>query len=237
MKVAAVTNKEQAHGSASTSEVISEWWDDELHGAHDWVEALAEDVELTRERARLYDLIGSRLRGDAHPTHDMLDGINARLDQIPAAEHPGRGNVISLDAARTRRLRRVWQGAIAASLFAAVTAVGLTLSTTGHSPSDSTTPLQASAPTENDRAVMASLHADEVPAGASPVVEAPISPLAAIDGEGMSSKVSNRVTLPDWARGGSSNRSDPYVVTHYRTASPEFGTVMPEARAAAFARE
>lgn len=232
-----MTNKEQADGSASTSEVISEWWDDELRGDHDWVEVLAEEVELTRERARLYDLIGSRMRGEAHPTQDMLDTINARLDQIPAIERPGRGNVISLDSARTRRMRRVWQGAVAASLFAAVTAIGLTLSTTERSPSGGTTPMQASAPTENDRAVMASLHTDEVPAGASPVVEAPISPLAAIDGEGMSSKVSNRVALPDWARGGSSSRSDPYVVTHYRTASPEFGTVMPEARAAAFGRE
>lgn len=232
-----MTNKEHADGSASTSEVVSEWWDDELRGDHDWVEVLAEDVELTRERARLYDLIGSQMRGEAHPTHDMLDTINARLDQIPVAERPGRGNVISLDAARTRRMRRVWQGAVAASLFAAVTAIGLTLSTTERSPSGDTPPLQASAPTENDRAVMASLHADEVPAGASPVVEAPISPLAAIDDEAMSSKVSSRVTLPDWARGGSASRSDPYVVTHYRTASPEFGTVMPEARAAAFGRE
>lgn len=232
-----MTNEEQADGAASTSEVISEWWDDELRDDHDWVEALAEDVEFTRERARLYDMVGSRLRGETHPTHDMLDAINARLDQIPAAERPGRGNVLSLDAARTRRLRRVWQGAIAASLFAAVTAIGLTLSTSERSPSGGTTPLQASAPTENDRAVMASLHADEVPAGASPVGDAPISPLAAIDGEGMSSKVSNRVALPDWARGGSSSRTDPYVVTHYRTASPEFGTVMPEARAAAFGRQ
>lgn len=221
----------QRHANESTTsrDLVSEWWDDEWRGGVSEVETLLSDVEGVRSRTRVYELIGSRLRGESLETRDLLDSINARLDEIPENERPGGGKVVSLDSARSWRHRRLWQGAIAASLFAAVTAVGLTLSTDDRTGIE---PMQAEGPTENDRAVMASLNAQELPKGASP---------ASVTNEASRSRLiqastspANAAELPDWATGRSSSGPDPYVVTHYRMASPDFGTTGPEVRAATF---
>lgn len=221
----------QRHANESTTlrDTVSEWWDDEWRADDSEVDTLLSDVEGVRSRTRGYELIGNRLRGESFETRDLLGSINARLDEIPENERPGGGKVVSLDSARSWRHRRVWQGAIAASLFAAVTAVGLTLSTGDRSGVE---PMQAEGPTDNDRAVMASLNALELPKDVSP---------AAIASNPQQSRVvqastapANASKLPDWATGRSNSGPDPYVVTHYRMASPEFGTTGPEARAATF---
>ncbi len=220
----------QKNEPTTLRDTVSDWWDDEWRGSDSEIDALLADIEGVRSKTRDYDLIGSRLRGESLGTRDLLDSINARLDQIPDAERPGGGKVVSLNAARSWRGRRVWQGAIAASLFAAVTAVGLTLSTGDHDEVDGAAPMQAEGPTDNDRAVMASLNAQEVPEGASP---------AAVVSDRQQSRViqassvsDNGPKLPDWATGRDRSGPDPYVVTHYRMAAPEFGTAGPEARAA-----
>lgn len=227
--------QQQANEPTSLRDTVSDWWDDEWRAEDREIDALLADIDGVRSHTRDYDLIGGRLRGEPLATRDLLDSINARLDEIPDAERPGGGKVVSLASARHWSTRRVWQGAMAASLFAAVTAVGLTLSTGERATVDGKAPMQATAPTDNDRAVMASLNAQEVPEGASP---------AAVAAKPQQSRViqastapGNAAKLPDWATGRSSSGPDPYVVTHYRMASPEFGTTGPEARAATFDRK
>lgn len=221
----------QRHANESTTsgEIVSAWWDDEWRGDDAELEALLSDVEGVRSRSLVYERIGSRLRGESLETRDLLDSIDARLDEIPANERPGGGRVISLDSVRARRHRRFWQGAIAASLFAAVTAVGLTLSTGDR---NGVEPMQAEGPTRNDRAVMASLNAPEVPEGASPaMIQRDRSPSRVVRA---SAAPVEAAELPDWATGRGRSGPDPYVMTHYRLASPDFGTTGPEARAATF---
>ncbi len=222
----------QANEPTILRDTISDWWDDEWQADEREVDALLADVDGVRARTRSYDLIGGRLRGEPLATRDLLDSINARLDEIPDAERPGGGKVVALSSARNWQNRRVWQGAMAASLFAAVTAVGLTLSTGDRTAVNGEAPMQAEGPTDNDRAVMASLNAQKMPENASPAA------IAATTQQGrviQASTISNNARkLPDWATGRSDAGPDPYVVTHYRMASPEFGTTGPEARAATF---
>ncbi|MFP4251119.1 MAG: hypothetical protein ACOCY2_01635 [Guyparkeria sp.] len=219
----------QANQTTSLRVTVSDWWDDESRAGETEIDSLLADIDGVRAHTRNYDLIGSRLRGEALATRDLLDSINARLDEIPENERPGGGKVVSLAAARSWRGRRVWLGAVAASLFAAVTAVGLTLSTEDRSGVE---PMQAEGPTDNDRAVMASLNAQDVPKDASPAAAA-VNPQQSRVVQASAASGSN-TKLPDWATGGGNTGPDPYVVTHYRMATPEFGTTAPEARAAAF---
>ncbi|MCL7743823.1 hypothetical protein LV476_02500 [Guyparkeria hydrothermalis] len=214
---------------------ISAWWDDESHGNDKALESMLDGVEQVDSRTQNYDLIGSRIRGESFQTKDLLGAINARLDELPSDEQSAGDNVV-LFPDRGALQRRLWQGAMAASLFAAVTAVGLTLYTGNDPAGDSVAPMQAKAPTPNDRAVKASLNDDSVPQGASLAsVVATQSPAGrAVPA---SSSPASTPELPDWATGRSSGGADPYVVTHYRTAAPEFGTTGPEARAATFGRE
>jgi len=225
----------QANEPTSLRDTISDWWDDEWRADDREIDALLADIDGVRSHTHDYDLIGSRLRGEPLATRDLLHSINARLDEIPDAERPGGGKVVSLASARSWPTRRVWQGAVAASLFAAVTAVGLTLSTGEHSSVDGKAPMQAAAPTDNDRAVMASLNAQELPEDASPAAIATKPQQSRVIQASMAPN--NASKLPDWATGRSNSGPDPYVVTHYRMASPEFGTTGPEARAAAFDRK
>lgn len=214
---------------------ISAWWDDEPHNHDEAFEAMLDDVEEVDARTRDYDLIASRVRGESFQTRDLLGAINARLDELPDEEQPKGDNVIAFPD-RGLRQRRVWQGAVAASLFAAVTAVGLTLSTGDETTGTGVAPMQAEGLTANDRAVMASLNDEAVPGDASPAsVLANQSPVGNV--LPASSSPASTTQLPDWATGRSSRGADPYVVTHYRTATPEFGTTGPEARAATFGRE
>lgn len=216
---------------------ISEWWDDEWHGDDKALEALLDSVDEVDGRTRSYDRIGSHVRGESLETRDLLGSINARLDALPADEHPEAGKVVPFPA-RGMKQRRVWQGAVAASLFAAVTAVGLTLSTGDRQDGQGVAPMQATGLTPNDRAVMASLNGEGVPEGASPAsVIANQSPVGGGHAITASTSPASTSKLPDWATGHSSRGADPYVVTHYRMASPEFGTTGPEARAATFGRE
>ncbi len=224
----------QANEPTTLRNTVSDWWDDEWRADEREIDALLADIDGVRGHTRGYDLIGGRLRGEPLATRDLLDSINARLDEIPDAERPGGGKVVSLFAPRHWQNRRVWQGAMAASLFAAVTAVGLTLSTGDRSVVDGEAPMQAAAPTENDRAVMASLNAQGLSGDVSPAALA-VNPqqsrvIQASTAPGNGSK------LPDWARGRSNSGPNPYVVTHYRVASPELGTTGPEARAATLDR-
>ncbi|MFN2381315.1 MAG: hypothetical protein ABR561_02020 [Guyparkeria sp.] len=225
----------QANAATNLRDTVSDWWDDEWQADERELDALLSDIDGVRSHARDYDLIGSRLRGEPLATRDLLDSINVRIDDIPDAERPGGGKVVSLPPARTWKNHRVWQGAIAASLFAAVAAVGLTLSTGERSPVQGEAPMQATAPTDNDRAVMASLNTQKVPEDASP--SAALSNPQQSRVIQASSASSNGSKLPDWATGRSNMGPDPYVVTHYRMASPEFGTTGPEARAATFDRK
>ncbi|MFP4639230.1 MAG: hypothetical protein ACOC8M_02745 [Guyparkeria sp.] len=229
----------QADDSATIDAVVSDWWDDELSGNGRWADELIEHRDSVHEKARLFELIGNRVRGEEQPTRDLLAAINARLDELPADELPGSGKVVSMEIARAKRRQRVLQGAVAASLFAAVAAVGLSITTSDRGSTPGEVPAQASGPTENDRAVMASLKANnDVPEEVSPVAggaQDDATTLAASNGG--SSRSSAESKLPAWATGGGSSDSDPYVITHYRAASSEFGTVMPEVRAAAFERE
>ncbi len=228
----------QASDSATIDAVVSDWWDDELSGKGRWADDLIEHRDLVHDKARLFELIGNRVRGEEEPTRDLLAAVNARLDELPADEIAGGEKVLSLDAARARRRQRVFQGAVAASLFAAVTAVGLSITTSDQDRVPGEVPAQASGPTENDRAVMASLKANEVPEEVSPVTRgAQDGATTLASSNGSNGRSSAESKLPDWATGGSSQDSDPYVITHYRAASTEFGTVMPEVRAAALERE
>ncbi|RRQ24022.1 hypothetical protein D5687_04625 [Guyparkeria sp. SCN-R1] len=225
----------QANDPTTLRDTVSDWWDDEWQAGEREIDALLADVDGVRSHTRDYDLIGSRLRGEPLVTRDLLDSINARLDEIPDAERPGGGKVVSLSTARNWQSRRVWQGAMAASLFAAVTAVGLTLSTGERSAVDVETPMQAEGETDNDRAVMASLNAQQLPEDASPAALAAKAQQSGV--VQVSTAPSNGSKLPDWATGRSGAGPDPYVVTHYRMASPEFGTTGPEARATTFDRK
>ncbi|MGM0690723.1 MAG: hypothetical protein ACQES3_04195 [Pseudomonadota bacterium] len=225
----------QANESKTLRGTVSDWWDDESRADDQEIDALLADVDGVRSHTRDFDLIGGRLRGEPLATRDLLDSINAQLDEIPDAERPCGGKVVSLPRVRSWQNRRVWQGAVAASLFAAVTAVGLTLSTGERAPVDGQAPMQAEGQTDNDRAVMASLNAQELPEGASPAtVAAKPQQSRVIEA---STAPSTATKLPDWATGRSNSGPDPYVVTHYRMASPEFGTTGPEARAATFDRK
>ena len=225
----------QANDPDTVREAISAWWDDESHGNDRTLEAMLDDVEQVEARTRAYDLIASRIRAESHQTSDLLAAINARLDELPSDEQSQADNVVAFPD-RGLRQRRVWQGAVAASLFAAVTAVGLTLSTGKDPSAEGIAPMQAEGLTANDRAVMASLNDRAMPEDASPAsVLAGQSPVGhAIPA---SSSPAHSPQLPDWATGRRSGGADPYVVTHYRTAAPEFGPTGPEARAATFGRE
>ncbi|MFO7583000.1 hypothetical protein [Guyparkeria sp.] len=229
----------QANDSATIDAVVSDWWDDELSGRGRWADELIEHRDSVHEKARLYELIGNRVRGEEEPTRDLLAAVNARLDELPTDELSGAAKVVSLDAARAKRRQRVVQGAVAASLFAAVTAVGLTITTSDRGTVPGEVPAQATGPTENDRAVMATLNANDVPEEVSPVAASGARDEATVVAvnNGASSRSSSESKLPAWATGGSATDSDPYVITHYRAASSEFGAVMPEVRAAAFERE
>ena len=226
--------KRHANDSETLRTAISAWWDDESRDDKA-LEAMLDDVEQVGSRTRDYDLVGSHIRGESFQTRDLLGAINARLDELPSEEQPKADNVVAFPHHRLRQ-RRVWQGAVAASLFAAVTAVGLTLSTGEDPAGESVSPMQAEGLTANDRAVMASLNDEAMPEDASPAsVLANQSPV----GHALpaSSSPASTPQLPDWATGRSSGGADPYVVTHYRTAAPESGTTGPEARAATFGRE
>lgn len=228
MKQRHTTDPEALHAT------ISAWWDDESHDNQKALGAMLESVDEVDSRTRDYDLIGSQIRGESFQTKDLLGAINARIDELPSDEQPARGNVVRFPD-RGVLQRRVWQGAMAASLFAAVTAVGLTLYVGNESTGEGVAPMQAKAPTPNDRAVKASLNDDSVAEGASPAsVAATQSPAQAVPA---SSSPATTPDLPDWATGRSSGSADPYVMTHYRTAAPESGTTGPEARAATFGRE
>lgn len=226
----------QANEPTTLRDTVSDWWDDEWRADDREIDVLLADIDGVRSQTRDYDLIGGRLRGEPLATRDLLDSINARLDEIPDTERPGGGKVVSLASARNWQTRRVWQGAVAASLFAAVTAVGLTLSTGERSAVEGKAPMQAETQTDNDRAVMASLNAQQLPEDASPAAVASAKPQQSRVIQA-STAPSNATKLPDWATGRSNSGPDPYVVTHYRTASPEFGTTGPEARAATFDRQ
>ncbi|WP_156413994.1 MULTISPECIES: RseA family anti-sigma factor [unclassified Guyparkeria] len=226
--------KRHANDSDTLRTAISAWWDDESHDDKA-LEAMLDDVEQVGSRTRDYDLVGSHVRGESFETRDLLGAINARLDELPSDERPQADNVVAFPHRRLRQ-RRVWQGAVAASLFAAVTAVGLTLSTGEDPTGEGVAPMQAEGLTANDRAVMASLNDEAMPEDASPAsLLATQSPV----GHALpaSSSPASTPQLPDWATGRSSTGADPYVVTHYRTAAPESGTTGPEARAATFGRE
>jgi len=225
----------QANDPDTLREAVSAWWDDESHGERNAIESMLDDVDGVDARTRHYDLIASRIRGESFQTRDLLGAINARLDDLPGDEQPSADNVVALPVRRWRR-GRVWQGAVAASLFAAVTAVGLTLSTSDEPAGTGIAPMQVQGLTANDRAVMASLNDEAMPEEASPAaVLAAQSPLS--HAVPASSSAAHAQQLPDWATGRRSGGADPYVVTHYRTAAPEFGTTGPEARAATFGRD
>ena len=225
----------QANDPETLRAAISAWWDDESHGDDKALEAMLDDVEQVDSQTRDYDLIASHIRGESFQTKDLLGGINARLDELPSNEQPNGDNVVAFPD-RGLRQRRVWQGAVAASLFAAVTAVGLTLSTGEDPAGEGVAPMQAEGLTANDRAVMASLNDEAMPEDVSPAsVLTSQSPVG--HAVPASSSPAHTPQLPDWATGRSSGGADPYVVTHYRTAAPEFGTTGPEARAATFGRE
>lgn len=226
--------KRHANDPETLRTATSAWWDDEAHDDKA-LEAMLDDVEQVGARTRDYDLIGSHIRGESFQTRDLLGAINARLDELPSDEQPRADNVVAFPN-RGLRQRRVWQGAVAASLFAAVTAVGLTLSTGDDPAGEGVAPMQAEGLTANDRAVMASLNDEAMPEDASPAsVLATQSPVGHV--VPASSSPASTPQLPDWATGRSSRGADPYVVTHYRTAAPESGTTGPEARAATFGRE
>ena len=227
----------QANDPDALRAAISAWWDDESHGDHKALEAMLDDVEQVDSRTRDYDLIASRVRGESFQTKDLLGAINARLDELPSDERPMADNVVAFPERGLLRQRRVWQGAVAASLFAAVTAVGLTLSTGEDPAGEGVAPMQAEGLTANDRAVMASLNDEAMPENAFPA-----SVLSSRIPTGdyavpVSSLPGRTPQLPDWATGRSSQGADPYVVTHYRTAAPEFGVTGPEARVATLGRE
>jgi len=220
----------QASDSATVDEVVSDWWDDELSGDGRWADALLEHDDTVREKARLYELIGSRVRGEAAPSRDLLAGIDARLEGLPDEETP-KAEVISLDAARERR-RRLIPAAVAASLVAGLVAVGLGLSVNDPTGSDGGS-MQATAPTANDRALMATLGDADLPESASPVgAGVPEATVAQVERASTSES-----RLPAWASGSVAPDSDPYVITHYRAAPSEFGSAVPEVRAAAFERQ
>jgi len=222
----------QANDTTTVDEVVSDWWDDELSGDGRWADALLEHDDTVREKARLYELIGSRVREEAAPSRDLLAGVAARLDRLPEEQAPG-GKVVSLDGARSRR-RRMVPVAVAASLVAGLAAVGLSLSVNDPAgPADGGS-LQATAPTANDRALMATLGGTDLPESASPVgVGVPEVTVARVE----RTPVANESRLPAWASGSVAPDADPYVITHYRAASSEFGSVVPEVRAAAFERQ
>ncbi|HER19427.1 MAG: hypothetical protein JXJ30_09240 [Halothiobacillaceae bacterium] len=230
-------SKQYANNPETLRHAISAWWDDEPLDDKT-LDAMLGDIGQVRCHAGAYECIGSRIRGESFLTRNLLDGINERLDELPDAEHRNRGDRGSVVAfpSRAVRQRRVWQGAIAASLFAAVTAVGLTVSLSEDPAAEGVAPMQAEGLTENDRAVMASLNEQAMPEGVSP---ATVRPEQSTVGKAVpaSSSPAGAAQLPDWATGQSSRGADPYVVTHYRTAAPEFGTTGPEARAATFGRE
>ena len=224
-----------AYDPETLGTAISAWWDDESHGDEKGLNAMLDDVGQVGSQTRNYDRVGSHIRGESFQTRDLLGAINARLDELPSDERPKADNVVAFPK-RGLRQRRVWQGAVAASLFAAVTAVGLTLSTGEKPSSEGVAPMQAEGLTANDRAVMASLNEETVPEDVSPAsVLATQSPVG--HAVPASSSPASTQQLPDWATGRSSRGADPYVVTHYRTAAPESGTTGPEARAATFGRE
>ena len=224
-----------ANDSETLHAAISAWWDDEPLENERALQTMLDEVDDVDARTRDYDRIASRIRGESFQTRDLLGTINARLDELPDEEQPKADNVVAFPERRLRQ-RRVWQGAVAASLFAAVTAVGLTLSTGDEPGGAGVAPMQAEGLTANDKAVMASLNDEAIPGDASPAsVLANQSPVGHV--LPASSSPASTSQLPDWATGRSSRGADPYVVTHYRTATPEFGTTGPEARAATFGRE
>jgi hypothetical protein len=219
----------QVNDSVNVDAFVSEWWDDELSGKDARVDALLDHYDRVREKARLYELIGSRVRGEPEPGRDLLAGIDVRLDRLPVVDRTG-GRVASLDAARNRR--RLVPAAVAASLIAGMAAVGLGL-TVGN-PSGEGGRLQATGPTANDRALMATLGGSDLPESASPAaVGVPDTTVARVE---PASAGGGESRLPAWASGRVAPDSDPYVITHYRAAPSEFGAVVPEVRAAAFER-
>lgn len=243
MQVATVMKQQHTDDSQTLRTAISSWWDDELRDDDKALEALLADTDAVRAQTHDYDRIGRCVRGESLETRDLLGAINARLDELPDSDRPKADNktdkVIPFPP-RVMRQRRVWQGAMVASLFAAVVAVGLTLSSDGQQKNQGVAPMQASGPTPNDRAVMASLNGNEVPEGASPIsLQTDLDPGNNLGGQTVttSTAAGSALALPDWATGSTGRGTNPYVVTHYRLASPEFGTTGPEARAASFGRE
>ncbi|ANJ66880.1 hypothetical protein A9404_05365 [Halothiobacillus diazotrophicus] len=215
-------HQQNAHpvSTMTAEEALSAWWDGECADQHvpcvDRFLAMA--TGDARQSLRSYSLIGAALRHEPLDMRDISLLVSARLAQdaaradevVHAAQSPAPA-VLPFPQSRVRRSINAWRGGIAASFVAALVGIGVWMM-----PQQGTE--LPSAPVGTGNALQASVSPGTMPK--SPGLE----PVAM--------QVAPGSVLPAWAQASSARKApmNPYLMTHFESASPDLSEVMPTLR-------
>lgn len=213
-------HQQNAHPTSTMSaeEALSAWWDDEC--AHQPTRCVDRFLAIAtgdaRQSLRSYSLIGAALRHEPLDTRDISLLVSARLAQDAAeagnvAHAAGASRVLRFPQSRVRRSINAWRGGIAASFVAALVGVGVWMMPQQGTEAPSLSP-------ESSGSLQASL---------SPAVLQPASGLMPV-----AVQVAPGGALPAWAQAASARKApmNPYLMTHFESASPDLSEVMPTLR-------
>lgn len=204
--------------SMSAEEALSAWWDDEC--AHQPMPCVDRFLAIAtgdaRQSLRSYSLIGAALRREPLDTRDISLLVSARLAQDSAeadglAQATRSPHVLTFPQSRVRRSINAWRGGIAASFVASLVGIGVWMMPPGGTVAPS---LQAMS-------------------GANVLQTASNSPsLTATHGLiPVAVQVLPGGALPAWAQAsGRKAPMNPYLMTHFESASPDLSEVMPSLR-------
>ncbi|MDA3877552.1 MAG: hypothetical protein PF483_10750 [Halothiobacillus sp.] len=208
--------------SMSAEEALSAWWDDEC--AHQPMPCVDRFLAIATGDARQsllsYSLIGATLRREPLDIRDISLLVSARLaqDSFEADDlaHATRSpKMLAFPQSRVRRSINAWRGGIAASFVAALVGIGVWMMPPGGTDAQS---LQALS-------------------GANVLHTASNSPsLTPTNGlMPVALQVRPGGSLPAWAQSsGRKAPMNPYLMTHFESASPDLSEVMPSLRMISF---
>lgn len=200
----------------SAEEALSAWWDDEC--AHQPTPCVDRFLSIAtgeaRQSLRCYSLIGAALRHEPLDTRDISPLVSSRLAQdaaeadylVQAARSP---QVLPFPQSRVRRSINAWRGGIAASFVAALVGIGVWM-----------VPQQG-------------VEVSSMPAGSTGALQASLSGPPSMSGSGLpvAVRVSSGGALPAWAQASARKAPmNPYLMTHFESASPDLSDVMPTLR-------
>lgn len=228
-----MTDRNHQSNRSDSAEVLSAWWDDQpVSEDGDTLQGLLSDSEQGRLRHKLrgYQAIRAHLQQQP-PAPDLLASMSAALDRVdeeraslPKQDWALNSRDYQQPAANPPRKlvpEALRAPALAASVIVAMLAVGVAFFNEPQQTNPAATQ-QAAGPSENDLALQATLESvtqtpqmlsfnqtDSAGAQNQPAAQ----PAASSD-------------LPAWARDTRSESvNDPYLATHYRMTTPEYGVV------------